>query len=408
MSAHESLVSASDGRPLVAHVVFRFDVGGLENGLANLINRMPRERYRHVVIALTDATTYRQRVTRADVRFIELHKTPGHGLKIMPRMFKWFSRLRPSIVHTRNLAALEASFPAWLARVPVRIHGEHGRDVGDLDGSNRTYRMVRRMYRPFVDHYVALSRDLERYVVDTIGVDATHVTNIVNGVDLDAYRPRGTRARPAVFPFKGAHLWLCGTVGRLQPVKNQLLLARAFVRVLTDVPALRSSLRLVIVGDGPLRDEISAVLAQGGVADLAWLTGARSDVATMLPMLDVFVLPSLAEGISNTILEAMAAGLPVIATDVGGNAELVDDGITGMIVPSNDIDCMALALRRCAEAPDRSRQMGFAGRQKAERVFGLDTMVARYDALYTQLLASRGRGRRNASSATVRLTTGSD
>ncbi|HKP65587.1 MAG TPA: glycosyltransferase, partial [Casimicrobiaceae bacterium] len=250
---------------------------------------------------------------------------------------------------------------------------------------------------------------LERYLVDAIGVDAARVTNIVNGVDLDAFQPRGRRARAASCPFKGEHLWLCGTVGRLQPVKNQILLARAFVRALTDAPSLRSRMRLIIVGDGPLHADIRTILEQGGVTDLAWLTGARSDVADLLRMLDVFVLPSLAEGISNTILEAMATALPVIATDVGGNAELVEDGVTGMIVPVNDIDRMAGALTRCAEAPDAARNMGLEGRKKAERVYGIDAMVAQYDALYTQLLArSRGQGRRGATAATGQLTTESD
>lgn len=399
--------AARDGRPLIAHVVYRFDVGGLENGVVNLLNRMPRERYRHVVITLTDATAYRQRVTRSDVEFIELHKAPGHGAKLLPRLVALFARLRPAIVHTRNLAALEATLPAWLARVPVRIHGEHGRDIGDLDGSNRTYRMVRRVYRPFVDHYVALSRDLEQYLIERIGVRASRVTNIVNGVDLESFRPR-SGARPASCPFADPGLWLCGTVGRLQPVKNQTLLAHAFARALTGNPALRSRMRLVIVGDGPARAEIESILERAGVAGLAWLPGARDDVADILRMLDVFALPSLAEGISNTILEAMATGLPVVATDVGGNAELVEAGMTGRVIPSGDVAALADALAQYADAPESARRHGLAGRARAERLYGIDTMVAQYDALYERLLArSRGVGRRGAAEATARLTTGS-
>ena len=133
-----------DARPLVAHVVFRFDVGGLENGVVNLLNGLPSDRYRHTVISLTEATHFHERVRVDDVDFVSLHKPPGHGFWLGPRLFRIFRRLRPTIVHTRNLAALESLVPAWLAGVPVRIHGEHGRDVGDLDGSNQTYRLVRR------------------------------------------------------------------------------------------------------------------------------------------------------------------------------------------------------------------------------------------------------------------------
>jgi len=376
-------------RPLIAHVVHRFDIGGLENGVVNLLNRLPPERFRHAVISLTDVTRFGKRVLRGDVEFIELRKSPGHGIKLFPRLVGVFRRLRPAIVHTRNLAALEASVPAWLAGVPIRIHGEHGRDIGDLDGSNRTYRRVRRIYRPFITHYVALSRDLERYLRDAIGVEDARVSAIVNGVDTSVFAPSLQRSRPDGFPFAGADLCVCGTVGRLQPVKNQVALARAFVHALALEPAMRARLRLVIVGDGPLRDEIVAILAAANVLDLAWLPGARDDVAQILRSFDVFALPSLAEGISNTILEAMASGLPVVATDVGGSGELIDAGHTGVLVPAGDDEALAHALLAYARDRERAQSAGVAGRARAERLYGLDSMVARYAALYERLLAVR-------------------
>ena len=170
-----------DPRPLVAHVMYRFDVGGLENGVVNVINHMPPETYRHAVIALTDVTDFRKRVQRDDVQFIALAKAPGHAIKLYPRLYRLLRELRPDILHTRNLAALEVAVPAWAAGVPVRIHGEHGRDVGDLDGSSRKLQRVRRLYRPFVTHYIAVSRDLERYLTSIIGVPAARVSQIYNG-----------------------------------------------------------------------------------------------------------------------------------------------------------------------------------------------------------------------------------
>ncbi len=120
---------SGDTRPLVAHVMYRFDVGGLENGVVNLINHMPREAYRHAVISLTEITDFRKRIVRDDVEFIALDKSPGHALWIYPRLFRLFRTLRPAIVHTRNLGALELVVPAWAAGVPVRIHGEQGLGV---------------------------------------------------------------------------------------------------------------------------------------------------------------------------------------------------------------------------------------------------------------------------------------
>jgi sugar transferase (PEP-CTERM/EpsH1 system associated) len=379
--------NATDPRPLIAHVVYRFDVGGLENGVVNLINQMPRDAYRHAVIALTEISDFRRRIVRDDVQFIALGKQPGHAFPLYPRLFGLFRQLRPSIVHTRNLAALEVTIPAWAAGVRVRIHGEHGRDVTDLDGASRRYRWVRRIYRPFVTHYIALSRDLERYLCAGVGVPATEVSQIYNGVDTRRFRPAdGSRRSIEGCPFRDPALWLIGTVGRMERVKDPLNLAKAFVRALELAPAKRDRLRLVMVGDGPLYGDVRALLARGGVADLAWLPGERGDIPEVLRGLDCFVLPSLAEGISNTILEAMAAGLPVIATDVGGNAELIEAGRTGELVAPADPDALAHRILAYGRDRESARAAGRAGRARIERQFGLDAMVQRYQALYDRLL----------------------
>jgi sugar transferase (PEP-CTERM/EpsH1 system associated) len=384
-------MNAGDSRPLIAHIVYRFDVGGLENGVVNLLNHLPRERFRHAVISLTDATDFRQRVHHDDVAFIEMHKAPGHAVRIFPRLFDLFRQLRPAIIHTRNLAALEATVPAWFAGCPVRIHGEHGRDVDDLDGRNRRYRLARQIYRPFVTRYVALSRDLEHYLLTTIKVPAAKVERIVNGVDTRSFAPPPARSSLAGCPFSDPFLRICGTVGRLQTVKNQVLLARAFVRAREMQPALRSTLRLIIVGDGPLRAQIEAILAVGDALQHAWLPGARADVAEVLRAFDLFTLPSRAEGISNTILEAMATGLPVVATDVGGNPELVTAD-TGILIPADDVDALANAIIHYASNPERAIAHGRAGRQRVEEQFSIDAMVARYCALYEAALGAGNRG----------------
>ena len=216
MNMDAPLGSPHDSRPLIAHVVFRFDVGGLENGVVNLINRLPAEAYRHAVISLTEITDFRERILRDDVQYFALAKKPGHGFRLYPRFFRLFRALAPDVVHTRNLAALEATLPAWLAGVPVRVHGEHGRDVGDLDGSNRTYRRIRRAYRPFVNQYVAVSKDLEQYLCRDIGVDWGRTAHICNGVDTSRFAPAaGTRRLVEGSPFNSTDHWLVGTVGRM-------------------------------------------------------------------------------------------------------------------------------------------------------------------------------------------------
>jgi len=377
----------TDRRPLVLHVIYRFDTGGLENGIVNLINHMPPYAYRHAVLALTDVTEFCQRIHCSDVEFISLHKPPGHGIWQFPKLFKLFRQLRPTIVHSRNLAALEAQAPAWAAGVPVRIHGEHGRDVGDLDGSNVTYQRVRRFYKPFVHQYTALSRDLADYLVDKVHVSPEAITQACNGVDTERFHsaPGGPQLI-AGCPFDPAQHWLVGTVGRMQAVKDQITLAHAFVQALALAPELRQRMRLIMVGEGPMRAQVQNVLDAGGLGALAWLPGERSDVPDIMRGLHAFALPSLAEGISNTILEAMASGLAVVATAVGGNSDLVRQGQTGYLVAPSDPQAIAQRLVGLAENPMQGRSMGQAGRQRAQTTFSLQAMVGTYQSVYDQQL----------------------
>ena len=366
--------------PLIAHVIHRLDVGGLENGLVNLINHIPENRYRHAILCMKGYTDFRQRIRRGDVEIIDLEKREGHDLMLYRRIYRHLNELKPDIVHTRNLAALEAVVPAMLTGVKWRIHSEHGRDFNDISGNNRKHLLLRRTLMPLVSHSIALSRDLEDYMHRRIGVPRRKITQIYNGVDTEKFHP-GEEMSPAL-PFSDPNLVVFGTAGRMQPVKDQTTLARAFARMLETAPQFRSRARLMMAGDGPLKDEALAFLEQAGCSDLAWLPGERNDMADIMRRMDVFVLPSLSEGISNTILEAMATGIPVIATRVGGNEELVDENETGLLVPPADTEAMAAAMIRYLENPRMIERHGNAARRKAEQVFSMDAMVRAYLRVY--------------------------
>ncbi|ATE60938.1 TIGR03088 family PEP-CTERM/XrtA system glycosyltransferase [Thauera sinica] len=388
----------SDPRPLVMHLVYSFDVGGLENGVVNLINRMPPERFRHMVVALTKcAPAFCERVTRADVDFVSLHKPPGQGFKLYPALYRLFRQHRPAILHSRNLAALEAVVPARAAGVPVRLHGEHGWEESDPRGTRRKFRVLRRLYRPFVTHYVALSGDLERYLVRAVGVPPGRVTRICNGVDTIRFRPAEEgRTLIAGCPFDAPDRVLIGTVGRLQAVKDQVTLVRAFAQAVAQHAPGSERACLVIAGDGPLRAQVEAEVRAAGLGGRIWLAGERKDVPELMRGLDIFVLPSISEGISNTILEAMASGLPVVATDVGGNGELVAAGETGALVPASDPAAMARALSDYAADAALRQSHGAAGRRRVEQGFSLDGMVARYMDLYARLAGPARAARRQS------------
>ncbi|MEM7254252.1 MAG: TIGR03088 family PEP-CTERM/XrtA system glycosyltransferase [Pseudomonadota bacterium] len=370
--------------PLIAHVIFRLQVGGLENGLANLIDRIPDSRYRHAIISLTDTTDFRERI-RGGVPIIALNKSPGHDIKVFARMWKVLRELRPDVVHTRNLAALEMQVPAALAGVGARVHGEHGWDIFDPDGQNRKYQLLRRGLSPFVHRFVPLSRHLHGYLRDRVGIPKSKLRQIYNGVDTERFAPSGASPRSKVFPNWPTDAVIIGTVGRMETVKDQPTLARSFIRLRERSPQARAKARLVLLGDGALRGEVERVLSEGDALEAAWLPGSRDDVASLLPGFDIFVLPSLAEGISNTVLEAMSCGLPTVVTEVGGNPELVGAD-HGRLVKAGDVESMSEALALYVQDANQRREHGQQARRKIETNFSIDTMVESYLSVYDEVL----------------------
>ena len=372
--------------PLIAHIIYALSMGGLENGLINLINHIPPSRYRHAVICLSHYSDFRFRIQRDDVEIFALNKKEGKDFSLYAKLYKLFRRLRPCIVHGRNLSALQALPAAKLAGVPYRIHGEHGWDMFDLPGQNLKYQRLRKLHRPFVNRYIPLSKELALFLQRDIGVPATKVTQIYNGVDTQRFRPAPNERQPLPITINDfanpKNTFVIGTVGRMQTVKDQLNLAQSFVQLVQNTAAGRDKLRLALIGDGPLLEDIRRCLADANMLDLAWLAGARDDIPALLRCLDIFVLPSRAEGISNTILEAMASGLPIVATRVGGNSELIDEGQTGFLVPAENPDALTKVLSRYIEQPQLIKQHGQAARQRAEDIFSIDNMVQRYLAVY--------------------------
>lgn len=369
----------------IVHVVHRFDTGGMENGMVNLFNALPPQRYRHTVVALTDYSDFRRRIGAQTVEFHALQRAPGHGLGWAARLWKLLRQLKPDLVHTRNLAALEAQFVAAAAGIRATVHGEHGRDVFDLHGRNWKYNLLRRAARPFVSNYIAVSQDLETWLRLTIGVPPHKLHQIYNGVDSAKFHPR-EGARPA---FAHPESIVFGSVGRMVEVKDYPMLVRAFIQLVHQQPERAGRARLVIVGEGPARGVCQALLQQAGLSHLAWLPGERHDIAEIMRAFDVFVLPSRNEGISNTVLEAQASGLPVIATAVGGNVELVKSGVNGILVAPGDVNDMAQGLLGYLDAPVRIAEHGGQARRQAEQRFSIAAMAEAYARVYDRTLGRR-------------------
>jgi len=278
--------------PLVVHVIFALGTGGLENGLINLINHMPVNRYRHAIICLTETQGFESRIQRQDVQIISLHKKLGHDFPVYWRVWKALRELKPQILHTRNFVALESQIPAFFIPGIKRVHGEHGRDMQDLHGRNQKQKMVRKVIQPLVHQYITVSDDLKKWLLDDVKLPARKVQRIYNGVDNKLFLPR-TGSRPGIAPqgFVPENGLIIGTVGRLAEVKNQLLLIDAFAHLLSLRPELQAVIRLVVAGDGPMRDKIQARIDDAGINDMVWLAGDRDDVPEVMRLLDSIKQP---------------------------------------------------------------------------------------------------------------------
>lgn len=355
----------------VVHVIHRFDTGGLENGVVNLINRLPESDYLHTIVTMKGYNPeFAERILTSNVTFENLHKKDGNDLSVFSKLNKLLKRLKPDVLHTRNTATLEMQLVGWWRRVPLRIHGEHGWDVNDMHGQNVTYQRLRKLIKPFVHQYIALSVEARDYLLNLIKVNADRVNHICNGVDDSKFvMAQRTHGEPFIF----------GCVGRLADVKNHILLAKAFA-IVSD----QSEARLKLIGEGDCRDKIERIFAKHQCEDKVWMPGNRSDVASLMQGFDAFILPSLAEGISNTILESMSSGLAVIATNVGGNPELVVDEQTGFIVQSDDPEQLAKKMLQYVNDRQLAVQHGEAGRKRVEQKFSIRAMTSSYDELYRQ------------------------
>lgn len=382
-------------RPLIVHVLYSLGTGGMERIVVSVVNRT-RERYRHAVVCLAGFGALRDEISDPAVVCVSLDKRAGKDWRCYARLWRTLRRLKPDIVQTYNLGALDATLVARLAGAKRVVHAEHGRDVADPRGTNRKYRRMRRWLQPCITRFVAVSQNLANWLRDDIGIRPTKVVCIPNGIDTSRHAAlAGSRdTRPLLGDFAPCGTLLIGTVGRLDAVKDQAGLIDAFALLCESDPALADRMRLAIVGDGPERKRLEQRIAHHGLGEHVRLFGNRSDVPALLAEFDVFVLSSVAEGIPLTVLEAMAAGLPVVATNVGGVGEVVVTGETGTLVRPSDPAALAAALRCCMDDPALRARQGAAGRARVETRFGMASMVAGYVDLYAGLLAS---GQRNAT-----------
>lgn len=377
-------------QPLVMHLVYRLDFGGLETLLVECVNRMPAEKYRHIIVCLTDFSEFSKKISRHDVEILSLHKQPGWGLKSHVDFWWLCKKWKPQILHTYNLPTIEYTFTGFFAGVPIRIHAEHGRDINDPEGKIWKYKVLRKLLKPLIDYFVPVSIELKNWLSTAIGVPQRKIRLINNGVDLQRFH---LKTAPPVHLEKTenlpAQLFVIGTVGRIQEVKNHVALIDAFVLLRKNFPEMKESLRLMIIGDGPLLNALKEKVAREDLREFVSLPGARDDIPEILNTMSLFAMSSLAEGTPVVMLEAMASSLPVVATDVGGIPDLLQHGVTGQLVERANVPALAQAMGCYLRTPELLQQHGTAARRWVESHYSLEAMLGEYLSLYDQSCAEK-------------------
>lgn len=367
-------------KPTICQVLHSLEVGGAEVLAARLARHLGRE-YRFLFACLDDLGTLGRQLRDEGFQVQILGRRPGWDWECSKRLAAWVRKQQVDVLHAHQYTPFFYSATArLLCRRPSILFTEHGRWFPDYP---RRKRMVaNRLLLEPRDRVVGVGHSVRRALIDNEGIAAERVDVIYNGIDVSAFQNGVTRHAAARREMGvGADDFVIIQVARLDALKNHQTAIRTFEQVVRR----RRDARLVLVGDGPELAAIEESVRARKLESSVRLLGLRPDVPALLAGADVFLLTSLSEGIPLTVIEAMLAALPVVSTRVGGVAEIVEDGTTGMLAAAEDDAALAEHVLRLADDPALRKQMGERGRQRALAMFTEDQMHTGYRRLYEEM-----------------------
>ena len=366
----------------VMFVVPCFGFGGLEQVVISILKALDRSRFNPSFCSLIDPepALYGE-IEKLGLPCHVLDKGEGVNLALPFRLSRDFRSEKIQLVNSHDIGAtLYAAPAARLAGVRHVVHTEHSQILAKSKFPGVYGWLLRNM----VAHSITVSSDLENHLIGEFGVGPGRVTTIPNGIDASIFsgerNTEGLRNELGI----GENDTVIGSIGRLTPQKGVEYLLEAFEIVHKRNPETR----LVLVGDGELKEDLAGLALDLGILDSVLLTGNRRDIPHLLALFDILALASLWEGQPITIMEAMAAGKPIVATDAGGNAEILDHGRNGRIVPVKDPAALAESIHILLSDRQAAGMLGGNARDYAERKLSSSAMVERYEAVYTSVLSN--------------------
>jgi len=354
--------------------------GGAEKVVARTVALLDRKRYHPIVCCLWKSGPVAEEIERKGVKVICLGARSRLDLTVVPKLFRLLKREEIHIIHSFLFHAnMLGRIVGRLAGVPVILCSER---TMEMEGKHRLF--VNRLTAPLADKVIAVCEAVREFAIAEIGIRPDKLITIYNGIDLNEFSPNPnqeeTEEAKRELGITPSHK-VVGTVGHLEEEKGCEYLLRAAAQVSVQ----DEKVIFLLVGDGSQRAKLETLAQDLGISSQVMFMGHRNDVPKLLSVMDVFVLPSLYEGLPNALLEALAACRPVVATQVGGIPEVVADGETGILIPPRDPGALAGAICALLKDRERAREMGMAGRKRVERLFSVETMVAKTEALYEEL-----------------------
>ena len=367
----------------IAHVVFSFGAGGIENGIVNLVNNLDPDRYRHTIVCLTNAGEFAEKIHGGNSNLIELHKKDGNDWGLPFKLRRVFKNNGIDIVHLRGWPTLiEGIIGAKLAGVKKIIYGFHGKTIQDISTRNRKRQFAEMIAVRFIDRVVTLSEIMAADYAQYAKIPTSKIQVIYNGVDTEKFNNKSNIKKIRKELAINEDDFVIGSVGRLDPVKDFPTLIKAFSLFCMDIGCSK----LIIVGEGPERTALEKLAKDVAVEEKTIFTGYRNDIDKLMQAMNIYVQTSLYEGFSNTIVEAMAAGLPVVATDVGGNSVLIKSRTGNILIEPANPTLLSSTLLKLTRNKTTMSQIARENRKTTEREFSITEMVNRYHNSYSNII----------------------
>ncbi len=370
----KAMLDRAPKKKKVLHMVMSLEYGGAEKVVVNLINNMVHSGFEFSIFALDGVGPLKEQLPES-VDISSFDRKNGIDFSLPLRLSRAIRSYKPDVIHFHNTTCLfYGAIAAKIASCRNMVYTQHG-----ISPERKRMLMALRVVSRMLNKAVAVSGNIAEYFDNIYGVDKIRIELIINGIDEEKFRKNDGDGLKAQYGINGGPV--LGHVARLSPEKDQMTLLKSFSTVVSNMPKAK----LVIVGGGQLENALKSFTEKLGLTDNVIFAGSRQDVGEFLDMFDIFVLSSLREGTSLTLLEAMAKGLPVVATDVGGTPDVVDHERTGLLVPASDPDSLADALLELLQDKDRRREMGDESRRKIEKAYTLNVMGDKYADIYNSL-----------------------